>query len=32
MILSLKIPPRKGAEGSAYPFAAKKDPEESEKR
>jgi tellurite resistance protein TerC len=32
MILSLKIPPRKGAAASAYPFAAKKDPEESEER
>jgi tellurite resistance protein TerC len=32
MILSLKIPPRKGAQGSAYPFAAKKDPDETENR
>jgi tellurite resistance protein TerC len=32
MILSLQIPPRKGAEGSAYPFAPKKDPEEPEER
>jgi hypothetical protein len=28
MILSLKIPPKKGAAQGAYPFAAKKDQEQ----
>jgi hypothetical protein len=28
MILSLKIPPRKGGAQSSYPFAAKKDEEQ----